>query len=172
MPESGVSAIALLVGSFSLSLALHNRLRIIPRFVQVSLQAVGEESDKKYRVVAEVMNVGGGFADKCTCEVMRLCDEGWEPLPEKLLLDFVPVDTPVGKMKPLRERQTFSMFPNTRTRLRNYVPERLRDKDKRNLILKLDANGVVEQSEAFGLPDWTNMIAVQKCAGVPSFNVP
>jgi hypothetical protein len=172
MSELGVSEIALLVGSFSLSLALHNRLRIIPRFVQVSLQAVGEESDKKYRVVAEVMNVGGGFADKCTCEVMRLCDGGWEPLPEKLLLDFLPVDTPVGKMIPLREEQTFFMFPNTRTRLRNYVPERLRDKDKRNLILKLDANGVVEQSQEFGLPDWASMIDAQERARIPSFNVP
>ena len=174
MPELGVSAtaFALLVGSLSLSLALNNRLVIMPRFVQVSLQAVGEESDKKYRVVAEVMNIGGRSADKCTCEVMRLCDGGWEPLPEKLLLDFVPVDTPVGKMIPLREEQTFSMFPNRRTRLRSYIPERLREQDKRNLILKLDANGVVEQSQEFGLPDWTSMIDAQERARIPSFNVP
>lgn len=174
MPELGVSAtaFALLAGSLSLSLALNNRLVIMPRFVQVSLQAVGEESDKKYRVVAEVMNIGGRSADKCTCEVERLCDGGWEPLPEKLLLDFVPVDTPVGKMKPLREEQTFSIFPNTIKRLRNYIPERLREQDKLNLRLKLDANGVVQQYQEFGLPDWTDMIDAQKHARIPSFNVP
>lgn len=162
---------ALFVSMASLSIAIRHRFAITPRFVQVSLQAFGGESDKKYRVVAEVMNIGGRSADKCTCEVMRLCDGGWKPLPEKLLLDFVPVDTPVGKMTPLRADQTFSMFPNTRTRLRNYIPERLSEKDKCNLILKLDANGVVVQSEKFGLPDWTSMKCAQKLAGVPDFNI-
>lgn len=173
LPELGffATAFALGFGSLSLSLTGYNRLVIKPRFVQVSLRAVGKVSDKKYRVVAEVMNIGGGSADKCMCEVMRIVDGKKESLLEKIHLDFVPVDTPVGKLDPLFGSSTFSMFPSTRILLRNYIPECLRVKGKRNLKLKLEANGCVAWSHEFGLPDWASLSDAQKRAQVPNLNV-
>jgi hypothetical protein len=164
------TAVALIVGATSLSIAILHRFAITPRFVQVSLWATGQIGDKKYRVVAEVMNIGGRYADKCTCEVMRVVDGKKESLPEKIQLDFVPVDTPVGKLDPLFGSPTFSMYPSTRIRLRNYVPECLREQGKRNLFLKLDAGGRIEWSQEFGLPDWTFMIDAQKRAQISSLN--
>lgn len=160
--------LALIVGAFSLSIAIHHGFAITPRFVQVSLQATGQASDKNYRMVAEVMNIGGRYADKCACEVMRIVGGKKESLPEKIQLDFVPVDTPVGKLDPLLGSQIFPMYPGTRIRLRNYIPESLREQDKRNLILKLDAGGRVEWSKEFGLPDWASMIGAQKRAQISS----
>jgi hypothetical protein len=99
---------------------------------------------------------------------MRIVGGKRESLPEKIQLDFVPVDTPVGKLDPLLGSQIFPMYPSTRIRLRNYVPESLREQDKRSLILKLDAGGRVEWSKEFGLPDWTPMIDAQKRAQISS----
>jgi hypothetical protein len=162
------TCLALVAGAFSLSIAILRWFAIAPRFVQVSLQATGQASDRNYRIVAEVMNIGGRHADKCTCEVMRIVGGSKVSLPEKIHLDFVPVDTPVGKLDPLLGSERFSMYPGTRIRLRNYVPESLREQGKRNLILKLDAGARVEWSEEFGLPDWTCMIDAQKRAQVSS----
>jgi len=158
------TALALGMGMTSLATASYNLYAVMPQFVQVFLFADGDETDKKYRVVAEVMNIGGGFAGKCTCEVMRIVDGRRMELPERIQLKFVPVDTSAGKLDPLLGSQTFAMPPKTRVYLRDYIPEGLRDEGKRNMVLKLDADGRVVWSHEFGLPDWAVMVNVQKQA--------
>jgi len=163
-------AVGLAFSVTSLSIAILPRFAIVPRFVQISLWAAGEVSDKKYRVIAEVMNVGGKFVEKCTCEVMRIVDGHPEVLQDRIRLEFVPIDTPAGKLKPLVESSEFSMPQNTRVRLRNYIPERLREEGKLNLQLKLEANGFICFSESFGLPDWASLSDAQKHTVLPSLN--
>jgi hypothetical protein len=162
--------VALGFSATSVSIAIYHWLTIDPRFVQISLWAAGNESDRKYRVIAEVMNIGGKFADKCTCEVMRIVDGTVESLKDIILLDFVPIDTPAGKLKPLLESSEFAMSQNTTIRLRDYIPERLREGDRLNFRLKLVANGVVRLSHEFGLPDWTTLSESQKHTVLPSLN--
>jgi uncharacterized Tic20 family protein len=164
------TAVALFFSAISVSIAILHRFTIVPRFVQISLWAAGKESDKKYRVIAEVMNIGGKFADKCACEVMRIVDETPESLQNRIQLGFVPIDTPAGKLNPLVESPEFSMSQNTRIRLRNYIPESLREEGRLNLQLKLEANGVVRLSDRFGLPDWTTLSDAQKRTVLPSLN--
>jgi hypothetical protein len=164
------TAVALALSATSLSITILPKFAIVPRFVQVSLWAAGEASAKKYRVIAEVMNVGGKFAEKCTCEVMRIVGGHPKVLQDRIRLEFVPIDTPAGKLKPLVAASEFSMPQNTRVRLRNYIPEGLREEDKLNLQLKLEADGFVHFSDSFGLPDWASLADAQKHTVLPSLN--
>jgi hypothetical protein len=125
------------------------------------------EDENWYRILAEVSNEGGWKAKNCHCYIKTLnqTNEGL------LYLDYVPVDTPAGRVADkdgreiLPKTNQFVLYPKKPIYVRGYFPPS--KNTKYQLVLEAAGNRItipkdVLDKDGFEFPDWSHLRSKQQ----------